>query len=211
MDGVGDLSNANSIFYADFFAPPAKKTSKNKKKRGRPHPNNFPEKLEGQEDDIERTMNAVHRDLFEEEGKYGICLLYIIYTNSALDDDVSEDDMSDLDPSDPLSRKSTNERKQMRLAKEIQRLEAANVAKRQWQLSGEATAHARPLNSLLEEDLDFERAGKPIPIVSEKTGEEIEALIKRRILAQEFDEGEFACYNSVVVANVSYSIEKTTR
>lgn len=44
------------------------------------------------------------------------------------------------------------------------------------------------MNSLLEEDLDFERAGKPVPVITEEVKEEIEALIKRRILAEEFDE-----------------------
>ena len=123
------------------------------------------------EDDIERTMSAVHRDLFEE------------------DDDVESDgDLTDLDPSDPKSRRSTHERRQAKLAEDIRRLEAANVAKRQWQLSGEARANDRPLNSLLEEDLDFERAGKPVPVITEEVREELDALIKRRILAGEFDE-----------------------
>jgi U3 small nucleolar RNA-associated protein MPP10 len=44
------------------------------------------------------------------------------------------------------------------------------------------------VNSLLEEHLDFERAGKPVPLITEEVSEDIEALIKRRILAEEFDE-----------------------
>jgi U3 small nucleolar RNA-associated protein MPP10 len=36
--------------------------------------------------------------------------------------------------------------------------------------------------------LDFERAGKPVPLITEEVSEDIEALIKRRILAEEFDE-----------------------
>ena len=44
------------------------------------------------------------------------------------------------------------------------------------------------MNSLLEEDLEFERAGKPVAPVTEETSQDIEALIKRRILAGEFDE-----------------------
>ncbi|ORX95506.1 U3 small nucleolar ribonucleo protein complex, subunit Mpp10 [Clohesyomyces aquaticus] len=178
MDGLGDTSNANNVMYADFFAPPAKKAGKNKKKRGRPNPHNFPSisdpqdnKPEEEDDDVERTMSAVHRDLFE-------------------DDDSAEDDgdLTDLDPSDPKSRRSTYERRQAKLAEEIRRLEAANVAKRGWQVSGEARAADRPLNSLLEEDLEFERAGKPVPVITAEVSEDIEALIKRRVLAGEFDE-----------------------
>ncbi|KAF2004956.1 Mpp10 protein [Amniculicola lignicola CBS 123094] len=179
MDGLDTMTNANNIMYADFYAPPAKKVGKNKKKRGRPNPHNFPaandpqaSKPEIQEEDIERTMSAVHRDLFEDDDDKG----------------ESEAELSELDPSDPKSRRSTHERKQAKLAEEIRKLEAANVAKREWQLSGEARAADRPLNSLLEEDLEFERAGKPVPVITAEVSEDIEALIKRRILAGEFDE-----------------------
>ena len=177
LDGLDTGMNANNVMYKDFFAPPAQKASKNKnsKKRGRPNPHNFPEKQQEQEqpteEEVEGTMARVHRDLFEDD-----------------DDNESEADLSDVDPSDPKSRRSTHERRQAKIAEEIRRLEAANVAKRQWQLSGEARAADRPLNSLLEENLEFERAGKPVPLVTAETSEDIEALIKRRILAGEFDE-----------------------
>ncbi|EKG21942.1 Mpp10 protein [Macrophomina phaseolina MS6] len=174
MDGMGDMGNANNIMYSDFFAPPAKKASK--KKKGRPHPHNFPSA--GQkatsapnDEEVERTMAAVHRDLFEE---------------SDGDDDAS--DLSDVDRDDPKARKSTHERRQAKLAEEIRRLEAQNVQKREWTLSGEARAADRPVNSLLEEDLDFERAGKPVPVITAEISEDIESLIKRRIIAREFDE-----------------------
>ena len=177
LDGLDTGMNANNVMYKDFFAPPAQKASKNKnsKKRGRPNPHNFPEKQQEQEqpteEDVKGTMARVHRDLFEDD-----------------DDNESEGDLSDVDPSDPKSRRSTHERRQAKIAEEIRKLEAANVAKRQWQLSGEARAADRPLNSLLEENLEFERAGKPVPLVTAETSEDIEALIKRRILAGEFDE-----------------------
>ncbi|KAF2471658.1 Mpp10 protein [Lindgomyces ingoldianus] len=178
MDGVDNMTNANNVMYADFFAPPARKAGKNKKKRGRPNPHNFPSAADSQdnkpdfeEDDVERTMSAVHRDLFEDD-----------------DDAESDGNLTDLDPSDPKLRRSTHERRQAKLAEEIRRLEAANVAKRGWQISGEARAADRPLNSLLEEDLEFERAGKPVPVITAEVSEDIEALIKRRILADEFDE-----------------------
>ncbi|KAK7509499.1 U3 small nucleolar ribonucleoprotein complex, subunit Mpp10 [Phyllosticta citriasiana] len=172
MDGL-DMGNANNIMYGDFFAPPAKKASK--KKKGRPNPHNFPEgykKPEApQDEDVERNMAAAHRDLFDE---------------SDADSDAS--DLSSVDSADPKSRKSTHERRQAKLQEEIRRLEAQNVAKRQWTLSGEAKAADRPMNSLLEEELDFERTGKPVPVITAEVSEDIEALIKRRILAREFDE-----------------------
>ncbi|KAH0372181.1 Mpp10 protein, partial [Aureobasidium melanogenum] len=176
MDGMGSLSNTNEIKYADFFAPPAKKARKNKK--GRPNPHNFPAKQaspsgvdEPAEDDeeMERTMEKVHRDLF---------------------DDVTDDeeDEENLDPADPRSRRSAHERRQAALTEEIRRLEAANVAKRDWTLSGEARATDRPVNSLLEEDLEFERVGKPVPVITAEISESLEELIKRRILAEDFQD-----------------------
>ncbi|OCK80891.1 Mpp10 protein [Lepidopterella palustris CBS 459.81] len=178
LDDMGGMTNTNNIMYADFFAPPARKASKNKKKRGRPNPHNFPGASDPQnttmapeEEDIQRTISAVHRDLFGDSD------------GSDLDGDLSE-----LDPADPKSRRSTHERRQAKLAEEIRQLEAANVAKRDWTLSGEARAADRPINSLLEEDLDFERVGKPVPVITVETSEDIEALIKRRIIAGEFDE-----------------------
>ena len=174
LDAMGGMSNTNHVMYADFFAPPAQKKRKNKK--GRPNPHNFPAKPDddqaAQDDDMERTMAAVHRDLFDDE-------------ESEQED--AEEELA-LDPADPKSRRSTHERRKAALAEEIRKLEAANVAKREWTLSGEARAADRPLNSLLEEDLDFERAGKPVPVITAEVSESIEDLIKRRILAHDFQD-----------------------
>ena len=178
MDDMGGMSNTNNIMYADFFAPPAQK--KRKGKKGRPNPHNFPPSaaingaVEQQDEaDVERTIAAVHRDLFEDEES----------------DHASEsEERAPLGSSDPRSRRSTHEKRKAALAEEIRKLEAANVAKREWTLSGEARAADRPLNSLLEEDLDFERTGKPVPVITAEVSESIEELIKRRILAHEFQD-----------------------
>ena len=164
MEGPGVLSNANDVMYSDFFAPPASK--KRKGKKGRPNPHNFPPSMAPrgteEEPDPQRTMAAVHRDLFE-----------------------GESDEEEGEP-DPTSRQSTHERRQAALALEIRRLEAANVAKRQWTLSGEARAADRPVNSLLEEVVDFDRTGKPVPVITAQVSQDVEALIRRRILAHDF-------------------------
>lgn len=174
---LGGMGNTNNVMYADFFAPPAQKQRKNKK--GRPNPHNFPAKSaakddeneDGKDDDMNRTMEAVHRDLFEDESE-----------------EEDEHDQEDLDPADPRSRRSAHERRRAALQEEIRKLEAANVAKREWTLSGEARAADRPMNSLLEEDLDFERAGKPVPVITAEISESLEELIKRRILAHDFQD-----------------------
>lgn len=173
VEDVDVMQNTNDIKYADFFAPPARLGAKNTRRRALPKTQPPPQSIPEAELDIQRTISGVRRDLFE--------------------DDVSQSEQFDEAPSDTsahgkASGRSNHQRRQAALAAEIRKLEAANVAKRDWTLSGEAGAADRPINSLLEEDLDFERAGKPIPVITNEVSEDIEALIKRRIVAREFDE-----------------------
>lgn len=51
-----------------------------------------------------------------------------------------------------------------------------------WATKGEAKSKDRPVNSLLEEDLEYERSGKVVPIITEETTKTIEELIKKRII-----------------------------
>ena len=44
----------------------------------------------------------------------------------------------------------------LQLIKKIAQLEKENLTKKPWQMSGEAGSTARPMNSLLEEDLNFD-------------------------------------------------------
>ncbi|KAI5288777.1 U3 snoRNP protein [Ascosphaera aggregata] len=186
MDNITGMRNTNDIMYADFFGPPNPLVSSNKgdgKKKGtqsrhddvevmkevNKEKDEHEEEEEEEERDMERAISDVRRDLF--------------------DDDMSDEDFGDEGADgggDTL--KSTHERHQIKIMDEIRRLEAANVAKREWTLAGEAEAHDRPVNSLIEEDLDFERVGKPVPVITNEVSEDIEALIKRRIIAREFDE-----------------------
>lgn len=176
LDGPADAddNNTNDILYKDFFEPPPRKIGKGERQEkylARQAKKAKASAPEGEEAAMIRAMADVRRDLFDDE-----------------DDANSEDALSDLDPADPKSRRSAHERRQAKIGEEIRRLEAASVAKREWTLSGEARAVDRPMNSLLEEDLDFERTGKPVPVITAEVSENIEELIKRRILAQEFDE-----------------------
>jgi len=194
--GAGDTGNANNIMYTDFFAPPArsasKKPRKNKTHESRRKPAIKLATEDSTNDDaeaaaIQRTMSAVQRDLFNEE--------------DVSEDDLEEEEEVDPDEYDILAAEalksdtrparqnlSTHEKRQLALRSEIRRLEAVAVASKPWYLSGESLAASRPENALLEEDLEFERAGKPVPVITEETNEDILALIKRRILSRDFDE-----------------------
>ncbi|KAH7148941.1 U3 small nucleolar ribonucleoprotein complex, subunit Mpp10 [Dactylonectria macrodidyma] len=167
LDDEANDMNANGVYYKDFFAPPAKKYKGDKPKKAVRFEPKKPD-----ETDIQRAIDDVRRDLFDDESEQ----------------EDSDDALSDVSAGDPKSRRSAHERRQAKLAEEIRKLEAASVAKREWAMSGEAAATDRPMNSLLEEDLDFEHIGKPVPVITPEVTEGIEELIKRRILAQEFDE-----------------------
>ncbi|KAA8913307.1 U3 small nucleolar ribonucleo protein complex, subunit Mpp10 [Sphaerosporella brunnea] len=161
--------NTNDIMYEDFFAPPARRQAGGKpKNRKSSWKNDDPE---AEYEAIESDMARVRRDLFDDE------------------DEESDGDVDmDGDPGDPLSRRSAHQKRQATLLEEIRKLEQENIAKKQWTLKGEAKARDRPLNSLLEEDLDFERSGKPAPVITQEVTEGLEDMIKRRILNGQFDE-----------------------
>ncbi|KAK5956554.1 U3 snoRNP protein [Knufia fluminis] len=201
MDGVDEgeldgmmpgLANTNEVRYSDFFEPPPKKPSKAKRTRALPKTQPPAElarvsgEAEDEEDaDLERAMADVRRDLLDSEEED--------FENEEGDQHLSDDDGPDSLSRLPASKirdknLSTHEKQQLQIAEEIRRLEAVNVSKKPWTLSGEASAGARPMNSLIEEDLEFERTGKPVPVITAEISNDIESLIKRRILARDFDE-----------------------
>jgi U3 small nucleolar RNA-associated protein MPP10 len=77
---------------------------------------------------------------------------------------------------------STHEKRLAQLSEQISQLESENVGKKDWTLLGEAGARGRPMNSLLEEDLEYERVAKIAPIVTEESTKVLEDRIKARIL-----------------------------
>lgn len=85
---------------------------------------------------------------------------------------------------------SRHERRQRALQSHISSLEAENVGKKDWVLSGEARARDRPLNSLLEQDLEFDHTGKAKPTVTTESVASLEERIRQRILDQDFDDVE---------------------
>ncbi|KAH9064186.1 U3 small nucleolar ribonucleoprotein complex, subunit Mpp10 [Lactarius vividus] len=83
---------------------------------------------------------------------------------------------------------STHEKRLASLQQQITTLEAENVTKKDWTLMGEATSRIRPHDSLLEEDLEFERVMKAVPVITEETVSGLEDKIKARILEGRFDD-----------------------
>jgi len=72
----------------------------------------------------------------------------------------------------------------------IEKLEEEAIADKHWALKGEVSSKARPLNSLLEEDLEVEHASKPVPVITEEVTQTLEDMIRQRILDNLFDDVE---------------------
>ncbi len=68
------------------------------------------------------------------------------------------------------------------LQEQIAGLEADNVGGKSWQMVGEVGGKGRPLNSLLEEALEFEHLTRPPPHVTKETTHDLEDIIKQRII-----------------------------
>ena len=119
------------------------------------------EEEEEEEDDEEIELDGPVRDLFGGE--------------NSEDEETGEE-------------KSAYQKQQDRLAAQIEEFEDENIQDKHWTLRGEATAKARPVNSLLEEDLEFEHANKPVPVITEESTNTLEDMIKKRILDNMFDD-----------------------
>ncbi|KAF8078590.1 U3 small nucleolar ribonucleoprotein complex, subunit Mpp10 [Lyophyllum atratum] len=99
-----------------------------------------------------------------------------------------KDDLFAEEEESPHQDFSTHERRVSELREQIATLESENVGPKDWVLMGEAGSRTRPQNSLLEEDLEFERAMKAVPVITEETVQVLEERIKARILEGRFDD-----------------------
>lgn len=95
---------------------------------------------------------------------------------------------SDSDRED--APKSAFEKQQARLRRSIAALESENIGSKDWTMRGEVTATARPTDSLLQEDLEFEHVAKLAPTITVDVTESLEDLIRKRIKDKAFDDVE---------------------
>ena len=72
--------------------------------------------------------------------------------------------------------------------KNIARVEKKLIEKKEWQMRGEIRAVERPVNALLDVDVDFETGLQSKIIITKETNEKIESIIKQRILDHVFDD-----------------------
>ncbi|KAK5647903.1 hypothetical protein RI129_002795 [Pyrocoelia pectoralis] len=86
--------------------------------------------------------------------------------------------------------KSPLELREERLKEKIKELEDGAVSEKPWQLKGEILAENRPINSLLEEVLEYDVGSRPAPVITEATTMLLEDAIKQRIKDKCFDDVE---------------------
>ncbi|RUS28387.1 LOW QUALITY PROTEIN: hypothetical protein BC938DRAFT_481943 [Jimgerdemannia flammicorona] len=176
----------SDVMFSDFFEAPARPHSGVGKRNNKKSIHFSTEHYAGKRTD-RKEMDVREQDQ-EEEQATRVSNLF------AKDEDEDEADAS----------KSAHEKNMERIKREIEALESANVGEKDWTLGGEASSKARPLNSLLEEDLEFEHVVKvkgtiyyyyyyyyghthlcvvqPVPVITQETTETLEEMIKRRIL-----------------------------
>jgi len=63
------------------------------------------------------------------------------------------------------------------IIKKIEKIEEQMIGKKDWQLQGEIQANQRPINSLLEEHLEFQRATKAAPEITQEVTIHLETMI----------------------------------
>ena len=70
----------------------------------------------------------------------------------------------------------------------IEKIEDEMMDEKKWTMKGEVVCADRNYNSLIEEYVDFDTATKAPPQITQETTNEIEAMIKQRILDELFDD-----------------------
>ncbi|KAI8384623.1 U3 small nucleolar ribonucleoprotein complex, subunit Mpp10 [Radiomyces spectabilis] len=165
-----DMADVADITFKDFFVAP---TKAKKPSQARTKSVSFKEDeedafgSENEEEDAE--------DDEESEGEDRVRNLF-----AADDEEGSEDEES----------KSAHQRRLERIQAQIEQFEEENIGQRHWTMIGETSAKKRPVNSLLEEDLEFDQSVKPVPVITEETTSALEDMIKKRIADNMFDDVE---------------------
>lgn len=179
MDSDNEESGHN-IKYRDFFKPSKKPSRTDEdyiKKRDK---KNLARKKMRSEDlgegDEEEDLGASEQHTKEKVHEH--------------QDKIEEESSDDEEENDAEKPKSSHEIKEINLKAKIGRMEARALREKAWQLKGEVDAQNRPINSLLEEILDFDSSVRPAPVITEETTMKLEDIIKQRIKDKAFDDVE---------------------
>ncbi|KAJ3854902.1 U3 small nucleolar ribonucleoprotein complex, subunit Mpp10 [Lentinula lateritia] len=205
-------NNANMLYYNDFFKPPKQSKQPSKPTTVRFRDEVRVKKIKAQGKNL--PLSGLYGDDEEEEEEEEEENIAWAGDGSSEDEDadVGVEDEDDGDGSedfadhqrDAISRVKDDlfaddeheepqkgeflSNRMTALKRQILELETENVGPKDWVLMGEADSRSRPQNSLLEEDLEFDRVMKAIPVITEEVVKSLEERIKARILENRFDD-----------------------
>ncbi|KAI2795989.1 u3 small nucleolar ribonucleoprotein MPP10 [Blomia tropicalis] len=191
--------------YLDFFDPPKITTTIEKVENSDEEDDEEEEEQEFGKDDNDDDDELDIRDFDDMEMEnVGSVDENILRDASSSDDDDMETEFDSVNRklkalannqedeliNDP--NKSEFERSQTMLKKKIEKAEREllHPSNLHWQMAGETTGDVRPENSLLEEHLQFDHVTRPAPMITDKTTNSLEAIIKQRIKDNAFDDVE---------------------
>ena len=80
------------------------------------------------------------------------------------------------------------DRKEEKLNKQIEKLENDMISEKPWQMKGEIPGTARPVDSLLDSTPEFEIASKQAPVITVERTADLDEVIKKRILEEDWDD-----------------------
>ncbi|KAF9161398.1 U3 snoRNP protein [Actinomortierella ambigua] len=174
-----NLVDAHDVKFNDFFAPVKTSRSKARSAPKKPRAQDF--KGNEDEDNFGLGFGDEEEGAEEEDDDAKV---------NALGDRISNlfGQEADEGEGDDESKLSKHERMQRKMQAQIEQLEQENVAPREWAKKGETSAAERPVNSLLEEDLEFETVAKPVPVITAESTKTLEDMIKDRILNSNYDD-----------------------
>jgi U3 small nucleolar RNA-associated protein MPP10 len=88
----------------------------------------------------------------------------------------------------PNDAASPFEKAQRAVQAKIAKMEAALVAERPWALKGEVGAQTRPVNSLIETEVEYDHATRPAPVITDEHTQTLEDLIRVRVRDAAYDD-----------------------
>jgi U3 small nucleolar RNA-associated protein MPP10 len=179
-----DAADAANMTAADFFGQPRKDYIARYKRN---HP---PSKAEHGDDDdswgdydFEKSDQGGWGDDKVSEDKP---------RRNAYEEELDVDDHQQNDDDDALAKGKGDTKKltkhEDRLRQQTEELEKEMLAEKPWQMTGESKGTSRPVNSLLEATPEFEMASKQAPTITVEHTVNLEEVIKKRVLAEDWDD-----------------------
>jgi U3 small nucleolar RNA-associated protein MPP10 len=181
-----DPANMNA---ADFFGKPKIRYYERYYKKGK----NAKEVPKGSKDDDEDSWGDYD---FEKEDHTGWRDEAAAANEAEHQDEEDEEDGSDEseeeEEEEQPEKKNVDNSRHSKLSEKLRRqteqLEKEMIAEKPWQMTGETTSKTRPVNSLLEGTPQFEMASKQAPTITVEQTASLEEIIKKRILAEDWDD-----------------------